>query len=97
MYEVKRIGVISVAKITTVISFVFAAIFGLPLLALEAVIPGSGVGSYFSMLLFGAIFGFLNGCIGPLLYNALAGLVGGIELDIDINQGDPSSPGPPPE
>lgn len=92
--KVKKLGVLSVAKLQAVIM----ALVGL-LLGILSVIMGAVLGSMFggsaSMLgSFGvigiivfpivyAIIGFIGGAISALLYNLGAGWVGGIEMNLE--------------
>jgi hypothetical protein len=92
---IKRVGPMSCAKIAgtlyAILGLLVGAVFSLVALAggfgsntsergaLGAVI---GVGSVIVFpICYGAI-GFVGGLIGPWLYNALAGIVGGIQLDV---------------
>jgi hypothetical protein len=92
---VRRVGPLSVAKVTGVIYALLGAIFG-TIFALAA-IAGSFAAADQEATFLGPIFGvgaivflpLLYGCMGFVvtlimawLYNAVAGLVGGIEVDI---------------
>lgn len=95
----KKIGVLSVAKISGVMYATMGLLFGLVLSAVFSLIPmaaaGSdsnlpawlgtmfGVGSLVFMPIFYGVLGFVMGAIGAALYNLFAGLVGGIELHLE--------------
>lgn len=82
MHEVKRIGVVSLAKYTAVIPTVMALFFALPLLILEAVVPGGGVVIYLMTVIGTLVAGAISGAITALIYNLLASIIGGVELEL---------------
>jgi hypothetical protein len=41
-----------------------------------------GVGAVIFLPIFYGVMGFLSGLIGAVIYNAVAGMIGGVELDI---------------
>ena len=82
MHEVQRIGVVSLAKYTAVIPTLMALVFALPMLVLEAVVPGGGVAMYLFTVIGTLIGGAISGVITALIYNLLASVIGGIELDL---------------
>lgn len=82
MHEVQRIGVVSLAKYTAVIPAVMALVFALPMLILEAVIPGGGVAIYLMTVIGTLIAGAISGAITALIYNLLASVIGGVELEL---------------
>jgi hypothetical protein len=90
----KKIGVLSAAKIYAIlmaigglIAGIFFAIFGAAIASLS---PEGGAGIAAGMGFFGIIFlpiiygamGFIMGVIGAWLYNVVAGWVGGIDLEL---------------
>jgi hypothetical protein len=95
----KRVGVLSAAKISGVmyaaigllIGLVMAAVFSLiPMAARtdETALPGwlgtmFGVGSVVFMPIFYGVLGFVMGAVGALIYNLFAGMVGGIEVTLE--------------
>ena len=95
MVKLKRVGVFSVAKLQAIImSFVgliagiFIAIIDMMLKSLATSagidkLPGAELG--FSAIIIlpiaYAIFGFIGGAIGAIVYNLSAKLVGGLEMD----------------
>ena len=92
---IKRIGPMSCAKITgtlyAAMGLVFGAIFSLLALAGGSAPDNSDAAGLGAMIGVGAIiiFPILYGCIGFVatiiavwLYNVMAGLVGGIEMDV---------------
>jgi hypothetical protein len=95
MTVVKSVGVLSVAKMLgclyALIGILIGAIFSLIALAAGAQGPAGAPG--FPNLLFGAgavivipifygVMGFIGGLISGGLYNLLAGMIGGIELEL---------------
>jgi len=52
-----------------------------------------GVGALVFMPVFYGVLGFVAGAVGAVIYNMFAGLVGGIELDLEPTHA-PSSPKP---
>jgi hypothetical protein len=94
MVELKRIGVMSVAKLQAVIMAVAGLLMGLGVAffgMIGAMIPGADVGmmgmslglvSIIAVPVGYAIIGFVSGAIGAVLYNLFAGLVGGITLEL---------------
>lgn len=82
MHEVQRIGVVSLAKYTAVIPTVMAAVFALPLLVLEAVLPGGGVTAYLGTVIMTFIGGAISGAITALIYNLIAKVIGGVKLEL---------------
>jgi hypothetical protein len=92
---IKRIGPVSCAKITGTLYLILGLFFG-AIVSLIALIGGfasdsSGAGGMGAIMGVGAIivFPIMYGCIGFVatligawLYNVLAGMVGGIEMDV---------------
>lgn len=95
---IKRVGILSVAKIQAAIMAVFGliigVIYGLFFMMFGAIMMsqsgGSGMGGVLAGLLlmvgipimYGLI-GFVAGAIGALIYNVAAGFAGGIELELE--------------
>jgi hypothetical protein len=96
--EIKRIGVLSAAKIVGgvyaglgLIIGLFSACFGLITFAgliseADAELAGFGAGLFLAglcllPLLYG-ILGFIGGAIAALIYNVVAGVIGGLELEL---------------
>jgi hypothetical protein len=91
---IKRIGVLSAAKLYAAISFAMGLIFGV-FFALASVIGMSmgaqdesaffgmmfGVGAVVFLPIFYGLMGFVFGAIGAALYNLFAGMVGGLEVE----------------
>jgi hypothetical protein len=90
----KRVGVLSVGKIMGAIYAVIGLLAG-GLLALfgilgaslggsQGALPGAGLGLAAIVLcpLIYGVLGFIGGLIAGALYNVFAGVVGGIELDL---------------
>jgi hypothetical protein len=90
---IKRIGVLSAAKLYAAISFAMGLIVGV-FFALASVIGMSmgardeslfgmmfGVGAVVFLPIFYGLMGFVFGAIGAALYNLFAGMVGGLEVE----------------
>ena len=102
--RIKKMGILSVAKIYAAIMFVMSLLISIPyglfimIFALSGasslgrdgggfLLGGGGVvaGLLFMIgmpIMYGLI-GFVAGAIGALLYNLFAGLVGGIEIEVE--------------
>lgn len=90
---------------------IFGVIYGLILIvfgaAISAMGPGRdaaaggmgtvamGVGMMIGLPLFYGILGFIMGAIGALIYNAVAGVIGGVKFELEGVQ-DEYAPPPPP-
>lgn len=90
---------------------IFGVIYGLILIvfgaAISAMAPGSdaaaggigtvamGVGMMIGLPLFYGVLGFIMGAIGALIYNAVAGVIGGVKFELEGVQ-DEYAPPPPP-
>jgi len=113
---IRRFGVISVAKMYSLLLFIFGLIFGviygLILIvfgaAISALGPGRdataggvstvvmGIAMMIGVPIFYAVLGFVVGAIGALIYNAVAGIIGGIKFELEGVQQDYAPPPPPP-
>ncbi|MBA2494663.1 MAG: hypothetical protein H0V31_08210 [Acidobacteria bacterium] len=100
--KIKKLGVLSVAKIYAVIMLVMSLIISIPygLFIVGISLMGASAGGSSGLaiggggaivgilmmfgipILYGAI-GFVAGAIGALLYNLFAGIVGGIEIEVE--------------
>lgn len=93
---VKRIGVLSLAKIEAVVLAVFGFIIGLFYAlffgAMGAMMPagrggaamgGIGLLAIIIIPVLYGVFGFIAGAIGAVIYNFAAGFMGGIELELE--------------
>ncbi len=98
--KIKRVGVMSCAKISgtlyLLVGLIFGAIFALIGLAgftasrmggldsAPSIVQALfGVGALVILPIFYGAMGFIGGLIGAALYNLLARIVGGIELDLE--------------
>ena len=95
---VKRVGVLSFARISGVVGaglgLIIGVIYGLIIMTVGAAMmsgrggPGAGfgiVGGLFAMILIPAFYGvisFVFGALYAFVYNIAAGFVGGIELEL---------------
>jgi hypothetical protein len=82
-YSVDSIDVVSLAKILGVIGLLWGII-----LAMGWIAPGGPMGGRPGLpelliaIIGGALYGVIGGAITAVIYNAAAGLVGGIELEV---------------
>jgi hypothetical protein len=100
--RIKKLGVLSVAKmyavIMTVMSLLISIPYGLFIMVFGMAMMGGGgrgglaaggssiVIGLLTMIgvpIFYGVIGFIGGAIGALLYNLFAGMVGGIEIEVE--------------
>ena len=92
---IKRVGALSAARIGAVVYAVFGLIFGafMSIVGMAGAMVAPDEGSGVFGMLFGAaaivilpvfygVLGFIGTLVGALLFNAAAGLVGGIEFEV---------------
>jgi nitrate/nitrite transporter NarK len=95
----KSIGVMSAAKVVGVLYAVMGLLMGLVFGAIFAMIPSAmaadggevpgwlapmfGLGAIVFMPVLYGICGFIGGAIAAAIYNALAGIIGGLELRLE--------------
>jgi hypothetical protein len=94
----KRVGVLSAAKIGGVMYAAMGLLVGLGLATVFSIVPmvarGSsdmpswlapmfGVGSLIGMPIVYGLIGFVGGAISAVIYNLVAGMVGGVELHLE--------------
>lgn len=102
--RLKRIGVLSCGKVSGVLYGGLGLIFGaiLSLIAFMGVAFGSGssfgafgafmgIGAIIFLPLFYGLIGFIGGIITAWLYNIVAGLTGGLEVEFDTEMNSPTS------
>lgn len=103
MFRVRRFGVIRTANVAALLYVVMVAIIFVPMTVIVALVaPRSGMvgnAGAVAVLLFGLLAALFYGLIGwvftaiaCLLYNFVAGLIGGIEIQIEAVQ--PPTPAP---
>jgi hypothetical protein len=86
---IKRIGVLSVAKIYGVIMAVFGLIIGVigGLYVMIDAAAARGIVAGLAAMILGPVFygilGFVGGALGVLIYNAGASTIGGVELELE--------------
>ena len=56
---------------------------------------GVGIGMMIGIPVFYGVLGFVGGIIGALIYNALAGVVGGVKFELQAVQQEYAPPPPP--
>lgn len=93
---VKRVGVASVAKLYGAISAAFGLLIGL-VFALASVLgagfadsgaeamlgPIFGIGAIIVFPIIYGCMGLIGGALGAVLYNLFAGMVGGLEIEVE--------------
>ena len=110
---IKRVGVISSAKISGLIGagigLLIGLIYGLIMMTVGAALmaqeggPGAGFGVIGGLAviimapIFYAVFAFVVGALYALIYNVAAGFVGGIELELESAVPAYGAPPPPPQ
>ena len=92
MVVLKRIGVLSAAKLEGLLMVIFGLIMGIIFAVFGAAgATLSGFGAFGAsvgilaiiiMPIFYGIIGFIGGAVGAFLYNLIAGWIGGIELEL---------------
>jgi len=97
MSVLKHVGVLSVAKIAALFGLVFGLVYGIifavfastllmimPMASSLGAAGAGGVGAVIVILtaIAGAIGGFIYGGIIAFLYNAFAGWIGGVQVDL---------------
>jgi hypothetical protein len=94
---IRRVNPMSVAKIAgllyAIIGLVIGALMSLFFMAVGSAMPEEasshvmgamfGAGAIVVMPVFYGVLGFVGTAIAALIYNALAGMIGGIEIEID--------------
>ena len=113
---IRRFGVMSVAKMYGMLTFIFGLIFGVIYglfimifgAAMTAAAPSGdaataggigtialGLGIMIGVPVFYGLMGFIMGAIGALIYNILAGIVGGIKFELEGVRQEYAPPPPP--
>lgn len=103
MFRIRRFGVIRTANIVAAMYLVVIAVIFVPILAIIAAIgarSGLGGAGGVGVLLFGLLAAVLYAAVGwvataivCVLYNALAGMVGGIEIELEAVEPPPPAAG----
>jgi hypothetical protein len=91
-YSVDAIGVVSLAKVLGVVGLLWGVIVALTWLVFGGPIGGRpGLIELVVAVGGGALYGVLIGLLTALVYNAAAGIAGGLELD--LSEGPPAETG----
>ncbi len=88
--ELKRIGVLSLAKINTIMMAVFGLLLGLFIALVNVIVPSaegdtlSDLGIFIVIILpiLYAVMGFVFGALSAIFYNFIAKWFGGIEFEV---------------
>ena len=117
MVRIRRFNVVKTATVVALMYTVIVAVFAIPFFLLFAIAgvsvnggPTQAVGNGFGLLVVGIVAALVYGLIGWIatailcvLYNFVAGLVGGIEVEVDRPEPPPppawmtsTTPPPPP-
>lgn len=93
MVKLRRVGVLSVGKISAILGVIIGFIVGVIYAfifviagAISGELPFGGIFGIFAVIVFPimyGIFGFVGGVIEAFLYNLVAGWIGGIELHFE--------------
>ncbi|HLC67553.1 MAG TPA: hypothetical protein VJI12_01590 [archaeon] len=80
----KRIDPLSAAKVEAVILAIFGFIVGIGMTAFSSMMgfPYGAISIVILPIMYGVV-GFVVGAIGAVVYNAIAGWIGGIKLDFE--------------
>ena len=95
MYLIKKLDVLSVAKVGAILGLIFGLIEGIILAIVvgsmgvlaQAVFPMAGLGAGLILvfaIIFGLIGGFIGGAIWAFVYNIAASFVGPIQADLEV-------------
>jgi len=92
MKEIKKIGVLSAAKIQAIMMALFGLLLGLFYALISASLGASanslGLGAKLGALaivilpILYAVFGFIAGAVGAFIYNLAAKWIGGLEIEL---------------
>jgi hypothetical protein len=97
MTKLKKIGVLSAAKIEGLIGAIIGLILGVIIAFFGAIVSsflgdsregmglmlGGGLGAIIIMPIMYGIFGFIGGAIGAWVYNLVSGWIGGLEIELE--------------
>ncbi|PIN75123.1 hypothetical protein COV18_05215 [Candidatus Woesearchaeota archaeon CG10_big_fil_rev_8_21_14_0_10_37_12] len=92
MRELRKLGVLSAAKVHALICAIFGLVIGVVYAVVGAVagvtggsglLAGLGLLAIIVLPVLYAIFGFIGGLIVAAIYNIVARWIGGIEIDLD--------------
>src|SRR6476646_10786244 len=97
--RIRKLGVLSFAKMQGVMGLIIGVIYGLIIIAYSllgaSILKGNsslavggggvvvGIIAMIAIPIIYGIIGFIGGAIGALLYNLFAGMVGGVEIEVE--------------
>ena len=93
MKRIRRFGVLQTSKVAAIIYFLLSLVFAVPFALISSVAgaeafpgfpAGGGIAMAILLPIIYAVFGFISTAIGCLIYNAIAGWVGGIEFEVEV-------------
>ena len=91
-YEIERVDVATLGRVVGIVGTAMAVIFGIPFLLFGTALLAGGPTTYALGIVFGASVGYVTGVATGLVYNAFAGTVGG--LLIQLSEPIPGDDGP---
>ena len=88
--RIKKLGVLSVAKIQAAIMLVISLLISIPyglIIIIYSLVGGGGI-VLGLLIMIGlpimySIIGFIGGALGALLYNLFSNFVGGVEIEVE--------------
>lgn len=92
VHEIERVSVATLGRVIGVVGAAMAIIFGIPFLLLGAFFSDGGITTYLLAIVFGASVGYVAGAATGLVYNAFAGTVGGLVIELSDPLSDAREP-----
>jgi drug/metabolite transporter (DMT)-like permease len=86
----KRIARLSVLQTGKFLAFMcgFLSLISLPFILIPGLVPGQSLTPMLGMLLLYPIMAFIGGIIMAVLYNLVARWIGGIEVTVEVVEGE---------
>jgi hypothetical protein len=83
--QVRRFGILQMGKLLALI-YGFFAILLLPIFLIAAIASPKEGFPMLRMIIFYPLGGFIGGIIGAALYNLASKLIGGIKIELDVEE-----------
>jgi hypothetical protein len=83
--QVRRFGILQMGKLLALIYGLLAAIF-LPFILIAAITSRGSAAEMLLIILIYPVGGFIGGIIGAALYNLASKLIGGIKIELDVEE-----------